>query len=469
MRRFSLPVAILVVITLTVVVPPIAGAGPEGADRPPRAEALAAPASVEASHGVLDAVAASANSVAAPYDQIALELDPTVVVPALMQAFGERYGGYWIEVRENDDVMHIGVVGATAADGEVVAQVTGGHPRVVTDAVEHGMDDLLAAQDEIAATIDPEDGNFAVETDPATNSVVVRTESDDEADTLAVAQDAARRGAAEQAAAPTGEPRQGPAPAPPAAIGSASTAPATETPATETPATDVATAVTVEPATDIVIEPQDRRNFPPYEAGQSALIAWPGRTVQCTTGYLFYNRYYGYFGSTAGHCGNIGNGVAIVPHIVDTVRMNGYYPNKWVSADAALFSLSNRPWAAWPMVNTGNGVRGITGRYLNTQIGNGLRLCFEGVTSNSGNCGAVVRANEWLCCDATGRGYFYSCLNYPSLGGDSGGPVYFPSGSGQAVAAGSVSSSVTINGQRLTCFTMVESTEYHLGAQMVRW
>lgn len=459
MRRFSLPVAILVVITLTVVVPPIAGAGPEGGERPERSGPAAASTPIAASHAVLDAVAASANSVAAPYDQVALDLDPTVIVPALTDAFGERYGGYWIEVRENDDVMHIGVVGATPADGALVAELTGGHPRVVTDAVEHGLTDLLAAQDAIAASIDPEDGNFAVETDPATNSVVVRTESSDEAGTLAVAQDAARRGAAEQAAAPAEQPREGPAPAPPADIA----------PPADAPATDVAAAVTVEPATDIVIEPQDRRNFPPFEAGQSALIAWPGRHVACTTGFLFHNRAFGYFGSTAGHCGNFGAGVAILPHIADVVRLNGYFPNKWVMADAAFMSMSAHPWAAWPMVNTGNGVRGVTGRYLNTQLGTGLRLCFEGITSDSGNCGALVRVNEWLCCDAAGHGYFYSCLNYPSLGGDSGGPVYFPQGASQAVAAGLVSSSVTINGQRLTCFTMVESIEFMLKSSMVKW
>lgn len=460
MRRFSVPVAIAVAITLTVVVPPFAGAGPDEADRPSRVERAVA----SGSHPVLDAITASANSVAAPYDQVALELDPTVIVPALMEAFGERYGGYWIEVRDTDDVMHVGVVGATPADGELVAQVTGGHPRVVTDPVDHGLADLLAAQDEIAASIDPEDGNFAVETDPATNSVIVRTESDTAAETLAVAQDAARRGAAEQADSPAEEPREGPVPAPPAAI-----APAAEAPPAEAPATDVAAAVTVEPTTDIVVEPLDRYNFPPFEAGQNALIAWPGRLVSCTTGYLFHNRYYGYFGSTAGHCGNVGAGVAIRPQLVDSVRMNSYFPNKWVMADTAFISMSARPWPAWPMINTGNGVRGITGRYLNTQIGTGLRLCFEGVTSNSGNCGPVVRVNEWLCCDAAGHGYFYSCLNYPSLAGDSGGPVYFPSGASQAVAAGSVSSSVTINGQRLTCFTMVESTEFVMGSQMVKW
>lgn len=467
MRRFALPVAIAVAITLTVVVPPVAGAGSEDAARSAPVERTAA----SGSHPVRDAVTASANSVTAPYDQIALELDPTVVVPALMEAFGERYGGYWIEVRENDDVMHVGVVGATPADGEVVAQVTSGHPRVVTDPVEHGLADLLAAQDEIAASIDPDDGNFAVETDPATNSVVVRTESEDADETLALAQDAARRGAAEQAATPPEEPREGPISAPPVDSAPAAEAAATDAPTADAapPATDVAAAVTVEPATDIVIEPQDRRNFPPFEAGQHALIAWSGRQVACTTGYLFHNRYYGYFGSTAGHCGNVGHGMAILPRIAGTIRMNSYFPNKWVMADSAFVSMSAQPWPAWPMINTGNGVRGITGRYLNTQIGNGLRLCFEGITSNSGNCGAVVRVNEWMCCDAAGHGYFYSCLNYPSLGGDSGGPVYFPQGAGQAVAAGMVSSSVTINGQRLTCFTMVESIEFVTGSQMVKW
>jgi hypothetical protein len=375
-------------------------------------------------------------------------------------------------------VLHVNIVGATAADGEVVAQVTGGHPRVITDPVEHSLADLMAAQDEIASTIDPGDGNFAVEADPATNSVVVRTESADGAGTLAVAQEAARRGAAERRAVPRAEPRDGPAPAPPAApeVTRAPGAepppaepPPAEAPPAEAPATDVAAAVTVEPQTQIEITPQDRRNFPPYEAGQNALIAWPGRLVSCTTGFLFHNRSFGYFGSTAGHCGRVGAGVAIVPRIADVIRANSYFPNPWVMADTAFISMSAYPWPAWPMINTGNGARGITGRFLNTQLGTGLRLCFEGMTSDSGNCGPVVRVNEWLCCDAAGHGYFYSCLDYPSRAGDSGGPVYFPRPSSQATAAGTVSSTVTINGRPLTCFTMVESIEFVMNARIVTW
>jgi hypothetical protein len=301
--------------------------------------------------------------------------------------------------------------------------------------------------------------------------VVVRTESADEAGTLAVAQQAARRGVAERRAVPRAAPRAGPAPAPPAAPPAAG-APGATAPAPapgEAPAADVAAAVSVEAGTQIEITPQDRRNFPPYEAGQYGLIAWPGRLVACTTGFLFHNPHVGYFGSTAGHCGRVGAGVAIVPHIADVVRANSYFPNPWVMADTAFISMSAYPWPAWPMINTGNGARGITGRFLNTQLGTGLRLCFEGITSDSGNCGPVVRVNEWLCCDAAGHGYFYSCLDYPSRGGDSGGPVYFPRPSSQATAAGTVSSTVTINGRPLTCFTMVESIEFVMNSRLVTW
>src|SRR5690606_41629502 len=64
---------------------------------------------------------------------IATELDLTVVVPALQDAFGDRYGGYWIEDRRHDDVLHVAVVDATEADRATVAGLTGHHPRVVTE------------------------------------------------------------------------------------------------------------------------------------------------------------------------------------------------------------------------------------------------------------------------------------------------------------------------------------------------
>src|SRR5690606_36762267 len=124
-------------------------------------------------------------------------------------AFGERYGGYWIEDRRHDDVLHVAVVDATEEDRATVAGLTGHHPWVVTDAVTHGYDDLLAAQDEIALSLDPDEGDFTVEVDVAANTVVVRTEGAEDSATTGEAREAARRGAPRQNRARSRAPRAG--------------------------------------------------------------------------------------------------------------------------------------------------------------------------------------------------------------------------------------------------------------------
>ncbi len=91
------------------------------------------------------------------------------------------------------------------------------------------------------------------------------------------------------------------------------------------------------------------------------------------------------------------------------------------------------------------------------------------MASDSGNCGRIVRANQWMCCDAGGHSFYYSCIDYPSRPGDSGGPVYFPVNPGRAIAAGTVSSTVTVNGLTMTCFSTMESIEYILGSTLVTW
>ncbi|MFO7279540.1 MAG: hypothetical protein C0P77_003945 [Thermoanaerobacterales bacterium] len=403
---------------------------------------------------------------------IATELDLTVVVPALQDAFGDRYGGYWIEDRRHDDVLHVAVVDATEADRATVAGLTGHHPRVVTDAVTHGYDDLLAAQDEIALSLDPDEGDFTVEVDVAANAVVVRTEAADVSATTSEAREAARRGARRQNRERGRAPRVGtpwgtPGPRDPRVPPTTTPPPP---PPGEEPASDLAEAVEVVPEVDIDIAPQaDRNTFPPYAAGLSTRILVGTRWNGCTTGYVWANAF-GYFGSTAGHCGRVNDGVVIGPAIVDVIRANGYQPHVWVQADAALISLSARGWPHRPEIRAGVGGRShrtVTGKYLNAQIGNGLELCFQGVTSDSGNCGRVVRANQWICCDAAGKSFYYSCIDHPSLPGDSGGPVYRPVEPARAVAAGMVSSSVTINGTRLTCFSTVESIEYILNSRLV--
>ena len=136
-----------------------------------------------------------------PGRQVADELDLTTVVPALQKAFGDRYGGFWIEPERSRDRMHVAVVDATAEDAAVVARLTGGHRRVLTDAVGFGYDELRAAEDEIARSLDRGAGNFTVSTDVVTNSVVVRTAEQDPAAVAAPAAD--RRGSAAPPPSPT--------------------------------------------------------------------------------------------------------------------------------------------------------------------------------------------------------------------------------------------------------------------------
>jgi hypothetical protein len=326
---------------------------------------------------------------------------------------------------------------------------------VRVDAVTHGYDDLVAARDEIARALDPAAGGFTVEADVAGNTVVVRTESGDAAGTTAVAQAAARRGAnrsPEQRAAVAEANGMVPDDAP-----AAGAAP---------PGNDVAAAVRVEPNAAIDIAPEaTRRTFPPNAAGLSTAIAAGSRLTGCTTGFVIRIRGYGDFSSFAGHCGQVGHGVAIGPRLVGLIAGNTYFPYRRVTADAAIVSTSAGGFPSAPGIRTGvNGSRWrrLTAKLSNTQVSHGLRLCFDGITSDSSNCGPVVRANQWMCCDATGRSFFYSCIRYTSRPGDSGGPVFYPVGSDRAYAAGMVSSSVTVNGVTMTCFTTAHSLEYML-------
>lgn len=389
-----------------------------------------------------------------PARQVADEVDLTTVVPALEEAFGDRYGGYWIEPGRSRDRMHVAVVDATPEDAAVVAELTGGHRRVVTDAVAFGYHELRAAQDEIARSLDRGAGNFTVSTDVVTNSVVVRTADQDPAAVAAPALSAAQRADAAPDAVPP--PEVAPPPAPPA-----SPEPA--------PDRDLAQAVVVERDPTIDLEPTaDRWGWWAYESGLSVTTASHWGWYGCTSGFFFHHWYYGYFGSTAGHCGPIGASVAVGHSWIDVIRANRYDGVWWVEGDVALYSLTAGGLPAWPMIRA-NWPTGLDDKFLNSQVGHGLYLCFEGVGSDSDNCGTVVRSNEWLCCDGGGHAYFYSCINYPSAPGDSGGPVYHRYPSNASVAAGMVSSSVVLGGQRLMCFSMVESMQWATGMDVVTW
>ena len=419
-RTLSPSVALAAVLTALLPLAPLAAQPPPPATNPATSPAPEADRPPGAVHRVID------------------EIDVTTVVPALEATFGERFGGYWID---EADVMHVGVVDATRRDRSAVARIVGRYPRVVTDAVANGYDALVAASDAVAATLDRAAGHFAVGVDVARNSVVVQTEAAAPGPTDAAARDAARRSVAGSQEA-----------------GSEA-------------ADDIGAAVVVEPAARIAIEPatSSRTGFPPFEAGLSILVYVPGVTYGCTTGLMFRNGF-GNFGSTAGHCGPVNSPVVLGGRIADVIRGNGYYSAQTVRGDVGAFSLGVLGWSGRNYVHTqGAGHRVIVGKLSNTQIALGLRLCFEGVTSDGNNCGTVVRANQTLCCDAAGKSFVFSCTSYAGRPGDSGGPVYQPVGTSQARAAGMLSSTVTINGAALMCFSTAANLEATLGSTIVTY
>ena len=398
--------------------------------------------------------AAPAPTVGTPVRQIADDLDLTIVVPALQDAFGDRFGGFWIDPRSGGDVLHVGVVGATPDDAAAVGRVTGGHPGVVTDPVELGYDELLAAQDEVARSLAGTTDNVAVTADVATSSVVVQPAADNLAEVAEVvpaARAAARRGVtAERAKAPTdtgtvGDTRGGAAP----------------------PAPDPATAVVVEPDPTISITPAvDRLGWRVYEAGLLATTASSSRRTACTSGFTFHHARWGYYGSTAGHCNPMPSFFGLGHRWIGGMAANKYYGVTRVAADVSMVSLTANRVGISATIRS-NPSTMVDARYANSQLGVGLRLCFDGVASDTGNCGTVVRANEWLCCDSSGHWFLFTCINYPSASGDSGAPVYQRKTNGRSVAAGMVSSSVVINGQRLTCFTTVQNIENQTNTRIV--
>jgi hypothetical protein len=365
------------------------------------------------------------------------------LVPALQDHFADCFGGWWIQWRGTRPTMHVAIVQAGGADRAAIARLAG-RLRVTTHAVEHGYDSLVAAADEVAVTLAADAEGFAVGVDVTANAVVVETAAD-AATTAARARPAARRGAAEAAAG----------------AGAAAAA-------------DIGAAVVVEPGAAIDIATghappgplaphgASRSSFPPFEAGLAVRV-YVGSTIYgCTSGLLFRNGF-GRFGSTAGHCGRVNSPVVMGPHIVDVVRANGYFGRSLIRADAALFSMSARGFSSRAVVHAQGGHRTIGSALSNAQIAPGLGLCFEGVSSNGSNCGTVVRANQTLCCDAFRKSYVYSCINFAGLPGDSGGPVFQRVGTTAARAAGMLSSTVTVSGSRLMCFSTAQNLQQLMG------
>jgi hypothetical protein len=415
--------------------------------------------------------------------------DPVDVAAALRDRFDARFGGWWVEPADADDghgdpdrdVTHVAVVEPTAADRRAAGRAAGGGEFVEVHEAEHSHAELVAARDAVARALDPAaTGDYAVDVDVRENRLRVETERGDAGVTQVLSL------AALQAAA-TAATQPGPAPAPApgplgdtglgdtglgdTGLGDTGLGESADRPAIEEvgdvgdvggDVEDIAVVTGSQIGIDLL--GATPTTFPPYEAGLHLLIPSAGSTTRCTSAFAFEGAL-GTFGSTAGHCGMRGETVQVGETPVAPVSINPFESATEVRADAALYSLSAGGHTVEAVVH-GAEHRPVSGSLADSQITEGVQLCFDGRTSGEGNCGAVNAAGRLMCCDAENRSFVFTCIGRPAQSGDSGGPVYQRTG-GTVRAAGVLSSSVTVGETRSMCFTTVDAIERETGTAIV--
>lgn len=168
-----------------------------------------------------------------------------------------------------------------------------------------------------------------------------------------------------------------------------------------------------------------RTDFPPYEAGLRLSLRGG-----CTSGFTVV-RQGRYSGTSAGHCGGSGDSVAIGGRPAGIVRDDTGPGDR---ADALRIDLEGRE--AGRRVHTGpSSHRGVTALIDGGGFDKGRRLCFQGDTSGSHNCGRISFKIAGTSSSGTRD---LVCFAEPSAFGDSGGPVYDPRPDKTARAAGIV-------------------------------
>jgi len=170
---------------------------------------------------------------------------------------------------------------------------------------------------------------------------------------------------------------------------------------------------------------------------------------RCTSGYLFRKKNLRRM-SAAGHCADGGNFVGgTVRHVtfggtdgdvIGTVTHN-YLQDE--GKDVLLHTLPSTAWTESRITTTASAYRDVTGGRTPTQMNGNDEQCFVGlgIRINDGvnkKCGPLKKEGITWKPGGTPAGYIlrnFWCLERRTIGGDSGGPVYYETGA-NAHAAG---------------------------------
>lgn len=196
---------------------------------------------------------------------------------------------------------------------------------------------------------------------------------------------------------------------------------------------------------DSVENVDTRTTYPKHTGGRHLVLDQisGSRLSNCTSAFTIKSDNGAFMGLTAGHCasGYLADKISIGNDYLSRSGINSYRGPMQNSSDAMRYSLADGADRDDNIFVNGssNQYRDLQPpRYTMDTLDVGDHLCFQGVTSNNGNCGNVRYANVNVKDD---EGHVVShqfVIDYPCAGGDSGGPMYHVRSDGTAMAAGVV-------------------------------
>jgi streptogrisin B len=355
-------------------------------------------------------------------DDIGQQVDQNRISEQLASRFGDRFVGFWIDRNGARSMLTIAITEATGDDAREAKTTTGRPERTTVVAASYTRSTLEGFRDRIETILNEEGlAEYATSIRPATQSVGVEVP--------ALPSTAAERIAAE--------------------------------------VPEDAYAITEGVTYELAHSDPNSWSSASYEGGLYVNVDRAGGITSCTTGFKLYSSAYGYFGTTAGHCGG-GNGFAARAPLgiySDMIRANGWHGYSTVTSDSAVMLLPSGTTTGTIHIGSGSH-RTVKSQYNSSSPSRGTRVCYFGRTSGS-RCGDVNDVDARLTSEGKTVTNLW-CATQTWQGGDSGAAAYGINGDGSAAAAGTVHGGKTFtSGDRDVCWTNIADTLRFHGMTLV--
>ncbi len=352
-------------------------------------------------------------------EDLDLKISPTLMEERARRIVGNRFGALWLERDPDGQRYVVAIINPTDRDASQLRKATVETSRLRVVGAQRSLDVARNAMDAVGAYVRNRFTTSAVGLDALNQQIVVTVES------LADVNDADH--AMLRSLDPDGS--------------------------------------TIRMAEGLTIGVQHATltSWPPYEAALQIAVENSG----CTSGFTFQNGY-GWFGSTAGHCGVVGNRVFHGTTQVDVIRDNPFQSTNPTQADVAVYSIS-RANTTDDFYRGTNSHRDVSGKYADVNFSGGLRICTRGSYTNSQTCGDLN--GQFLDGQFTYNGrtvlnqFCWTTLG--TRGGDSGAPHYRVQSDGSIRAAGIANVIANFGSGDVSCFSSIQGAEAALNSTLL--